>query len=169
MLGLPWQRHKIVGKNDILIILVIYSWNFRELQEWFSEFEWDDNRTLKRKSSRLLIRKVECQQHEHFKVSEFHIMGWGYYKLNNAVLSLQYQKKRLLFLSTKGSLKVKLNPNQTHVCCVFCRHMAKLCSYILYKSISLRNVIKEKHYARKDAQSFTMEFYQVSQKLPSPT
>ena len=54
----------------------------------------------------------------------------------NAVLSLQYNKKHeLLLLLSKGSLKVKLNPNQAHVCCVS-RHMAKLCSYILYKNFS---------------------------------
>ena len=54
----------------------------------------------------------------------------------NAVLSLQYNKKHeLLLLLSKGSLKVKLNPNQAHVCCVS-RHMAKLCSYSLYKNFS---------------------------------
>ena len=73
------------------------------------------------------------------------------------------KKHELLLLSSKGSLKVQLNPNQTHVCCV-CRHMAKLCTYILYKSISLRNVIKEKHHSREGVQSFTMEFHQVSEK-----
>ena len=73
------------------------------------------------------------------------------------------KKHELLLLSSKGLLKVKLNPDQTHVCCV-CRHMAKLCSYILYKSISVINVIKEKHHSRKGAQSFTMEFHQVSEK-----
>ena len=73
------------------------------------------------------------------------------------------KKYELLLLSFKGSLKVKLNPNQTHVCCA-CRDMAKLCSYILYKSISLRTVIKQKHHTRKGVQSFTMEFYQVSEK-----
>ena len=43
--------------EHLLIILVIYSQNFRKLQEWFSEFEWDENRTQKIKSNRLLIKK----------------------------------------------------------------------------------------------------------------
>ena len=54
------------------------------------------------------------------------------------------KKHEFLPLSSKGSLKVQLNHNQKHVCCVS-RHMAKLCTYILYKSISLKNFIKEKH------------------------
>ena len=66
-------------------------------------------------------------------------------------------------LSSKGSLKVKLNPNQTHVFCV-CRHMAKLYSYILYKNISVRNAIKEQNHSKKGVQSFTLEFYQLSEK-----
>ena len=95
---------------------------------------------------------------------EFHIMGWGCYKWNNAVLSLQYNKKyEPILLSSKASLKAKINPNQTHVFCVY-RRMVKLCSYILYISISLTNVIEEKHHSRKGVQSFTMEFYQVYDK-----
>ena len=78
--------------KDILIISAIYSQNFRKLQDWFSEFEWDENKTQIRKSNWLLIKKVEFQQHEHFEVSEFRIMSWRYYKWNNAALSLQYNK-----------------------------------------------------------------------------
>ena len=143
--------------KHILIISVIYSYNLRKLHEWFSEFEWDENRTQKRKSNWLLIKKIQLQQHEHLEASESHIMGWGYYKWNNAVLSLQYSKKYELLLLSKGSLKVKL-------VCYVCRHMAKLWSYILYKRISLRNVIKEKNHSSKDIQSFTMGFCQVSKK-----
>ena len=33
--------------------------------------------------------KVEPQQDEHFEVSEFYIMGWGYYKRNNCALLLK--------------------------------------------------------------------------------
>ena len=126
--------------KHILIISVMYSQNFRKLQKRFSEFEWDEIITQKRKSNRALIKKVEFQQHEHFEASEFHIMGWGCYQWNNAN-------------AFKGSIKVKLNPSETHVCCV-CRDMAKLCSYILYKNISLRNVIKEKHHSRKGVQTW---------------
>ena len=64
-------------RKHILILLITYSQNFRKLQEWFSEFEWDENRPQKRKSIRLLIKQVKFQQHEHFEASEFHIMGWG--------------------------------------------------------------------------------------------
>ena len=79
--------------KHILILLVMYSQNLKKFQEWFSEFEWDENRTQKRKSIRLLIKMVEFQQQEHSEASELHIMGWGCYKWNNAVLSLQYNKK----------------------------------------------------------------------------
>ena len=94
------------------------------------------------------------------KDSEICIMGWGYYKWNKAVLCLRYNKKNMNCFSFHTA---KVNPNQTHVYCVY-RHTAKLCSYILYKSISLRNVIKEKHHSRNGVQSSTMEFYQVSEK-----
>ena len=53
--------------KHILILLVIYSQNLRKFHEWFSEFEWDENRTQKRKSIRLLIKMVEFQQDEHFE------------------------------------------------------------------------------------------------------
>ena len=45
--------------KHILITLVIYSQNFRKLQEWFSKFEWDENRTQKKKSNWLLIKKTQ--------------------------------------------------------------------------------------------------------------
>ena len=85
-----WSLLTDAHSKHILIILVKYPQNFRRLQEWFSEFKWDENRTKTRKSNRLLITKVEFQQHKSFEASEFHMMGWGYYKWNNAVLSLQY-------------------------------------------------------------------------------
>ena len=37
--------------KHILIILVIDSWNFRQFQEWFSEFQWDEDRKQNRKSN----------------------------------------------------------------------------------------------------------------------
>ena len=48
-----------VHSKHILITLVIYSQNFRKLQEWFSKFEWDENRTQKKKSNWLLIKKTQ--------------------------------------------------------------------------------------------------------------
>ena len=35
-------------------------------------------------------KKVEFQQDKHSEASEFHIMGWGYYKWNNNALFLKY-------------------------------------------------------------------------------
>ena len=60
--------------KHILIILVTDSQNFRKLQE----FERDENKTQKNQEA--TDKKVEFQQDEHFETSEFHIMGWGYYK-----------------------------------------------------------------------------------------
>ena len=50
--------------------------------EWLSKFEWDENRTQKIQYA--TDRKVEFQQDEYFEasefnISEFHIIGWGYY------------------------------------------------------------------------------------------
>ena len=95
-MGYSFHRTLLVdahSKHILILLLLIYSQNFKMLQEWFFEFEWDENRTQKRKSNRLLIKKVELQQHENFEASEFHTMGWGYYRWNNAGLSLQYSKK----------------------------------------------------------------------------
>ena len=44
--------------KHILIIFVIDSWNFIKLQEWFSEFEWDDNSKQNKKSNSLLIKML---------------------------------------------------------------------------------------------------------------
>ena len=150
--------------KHILIILVIYLQNFRKLQEWFSEFERDENKTQKRKSNRLLIKRWNFSSMSILKPQNS--ISWIGSIRNQIMLFCLYnmtKKHELLLLSSKGSLKVQLNPNQTHVCCV-CKRMAKLCTYILYKSISLRNVIKEKHHSREGVQSFTMEFHQVSEK-----
>ena len=97
--------------KHILIILVIHSWNFIKLEEWFSEFEWNDNRTQKIKSNRLLIKRWDFSRMNILNAKNFISWAEG---ITNAALS-----------------------NQTHVCCV-CRHIAKLCSYILYKNNSLK-------------------------------
>ena len=34
-------------------------------------------------------KNVEFQEDEHFEASEFHIMGWEYYRGNNATLFLE--------------------------------------------------------------------------------
>ena len=53
------------NSKHILIILFIHRWNFKKSEEWFSEIEWDENRTQNRKSNNLLIKKVEFQLDEH--------------------------------------------------------------------------------------------------------
>ena len=67
-------------------------------------------------------------------------------------------KKHELLLSAKDSLKVKLNPNQM-LCLGTHGEVMQLHSVKKHK-----NVIKERHHYRKGVQSFTMEFYQVSEK-----
>ena len=76
-----------VHSKDILIIVVRDLWNFRKSQEWFSEFQWNEDRTQKRKTNRSTDKK-EFQQDEH-EASEFHIIGWECYKRNNAALFLE--------------------------------------------------------------------------------
>ena len=128
-------------------------------ESYRTELEWDENRTQKRKSNRLpLIKRWDFSSMSILKPQNS--ISWVGSIKNKIMLVFCNitNKHELLLLSSKGSLKVKHNPNQTHVCCV-CRQMAKLCSYILYKSISLRNVIKDKHHSRKGVQNLTLEFY----------
>ena len=75
--------------KHLLIILVIYSQNFRKLHEWFSEFEWDENRIQKIKSNRLLIKKCRISAAWKFWNLRIPYQGLGYYKWNNAVLFFQ--------------------------------------------------------------------------------
>ena len=102
---------------------------------------------------------MEFQQYEHFEASNS--ISWVGVITNEIILCCLYNITKNPW--NPPSLNVKLNPNQTHVYCV-CRHAAKLCRYILYKSISLRNVIRENHHSRNGVQSFTMEFYEVFEK-----
>ena len=44
-------------RKHILFLLVLYSENFRKLQELLFEYEWNESRTQKRKSIRLLIKR----------------------------------------------------------------------------------------------------------------
>ena len=113
--------------KHVIIILIIYLQNSRKLQEWFSEFERDENRTQKSKS----IKRWNFSSMSILKPQNF--ISWFGNIRNEIMLCCLYnmiKKHELLLLSSKGSLKVQLNPNQTNVCCV-CRHMAKLCTYIL--------------------------------------
>ena len=73
------------SSKDILIIVVIDSWNFRKLQEWFSKFQWEENRKQNRKFNSSTDKKVEFQH----DASEFHITSWDYCKRNNAALFLE--------------------------------------------------------------------------------
>ena len=70
-------------------------------------------------------------------------MSWGYYKWNNAALS-----------------------NKTHACCV-CRHIAKLCSYILCKNNSLKNGIKKKHHSNKFLNCLLVGCTKFHKRVPS--
>ena len=87
LLGDTYNKH-------IALILVKYSWNFRKLLEWFSEFQWDDERRQNRKSTSSTDKKVEFQQDAH-EASEFHIIGWDCYKWNNAALFLECKQEDL--------------------------------------------------------------------------
>ena len=49
-------------------------------------------RNTEQKIEQSTDKNVEFQQDEHFEASEFHIMGWEYYKWNNATLFLDCKK-----------------------------------------------------------------------------
>ena len=63
------------NSKHIIIILVIVSWNFRKLQEWFSEFEWNENRTQKTKSNKLLIKRWNFSRMSILKAKYF--ISWA--------------------------------------------------------------------------------------------
>ena len=73
--------------KHILIILVINSWNFRKLQEWFSEFEWDEDRTQNRKSNNYWLKRWNFSRMSILKSQNS--ISREYYILNNAVLFLE--------------------------------------------------------------------------------
>ena len=54
------------------------------------EFQWDEGRTQNRKSNSSADEKVQFQQDQH-EASEFHIIGWQYYRLNNSALLLGHK------------------------------------------------------------------------------
>ena len=63
---------------------------------------------------------MEFQLSENFEASEFHIMDWGYYKWNNAVLSLEGKNKHeTLLLLSKGSWKAKKRSKLTPIKSMF--------------------------------------------------
>ena len=111
-------------RKHILIILVTDSQNFRKLQE----FEGDENRTQKKKSIRLLIKRLNFSRMSILKPQNFISWVRG---ITNATM---------LWNETKAKNRSNLTPIKTHVT-VFA-HMAKLCSYILYKNISFKIVSK---------------------------
>ena len=56
--------------KHIIIILVIDSWNFRELQESFAEIL--RGQKTEQKIEQSTYKNVEFQQDQHFEASEFH-------------------------------------------------------------------------------------------------
>ena len=93
--------------KHILIILLIDWWNFRKLQEWFSEFEWDEDRTQNRKSNSLLIKTWNFSRMTILKPQNS--ASWAGSITNEIMLLYFYNvnKHEILLLSSKGSVKTK--------------------------------------------------------------
>ena len=91
-----------------LIILVADSQNFRKLQEWFSEFEWDESRTQKRKSNRLLIKKWNFSRMSILRTQNS--ISWAGVITNDAVLSMGHRKNMKSFsLHPKVHQRLKID------------------------------------------------------------
>ena len=74
-----------VHSKYILIVLVINLWNFRELQELFSEFEKD--RTKKRKSNYLLIKTWNFSRMSILKPQNFKLWAGS---ITNEIMLLYF-------------------------------------------------------------------------------
>ena len=134
------SRIPLAGAHSkhILIILVIDSQNFRKLH--MNDFlNLNEMRTEHRRYNMLLIKRQNFSRMSILKPQNS--ISWAG-DITNEIMLLCLQnikKHEILLLSSKGSLKAKkqIKLTQSNPCSL-------LCSYILYKSISVRNVIKEK-------------------------
>ena len=101
--------------KNILTIFFIDWWNFRKLQEWFSEFEWDEDRTQNRKSNSLLIKTWNFSRMTILKPQNS--ASWAGSITNEIMLLYFYNvnKHEILLLSSKVPVKTKKRSNLTPI------------------------------------------------------
>ena len=148
--------------KHILIILDNDSRNFRKLH--LNDFlNLNEMRTEHRRYNTLLIKRQNFSRMNILKpqnsISQNSVSWAGGITNEIMLLCLQNIKKHeILLLSSKGSLKAKkqIKLTQSNPCSL-------LCSYILYKSISVRNVIKEKIDFKQISKLPPGKVYKISQ------
>ena len=104
---LQWNPIRWYHSKHILIMLLIDWWNFKKLQEWFSEFEWDEDRTQNRKSNSLLIKTWNFSRMTILKPQNY--ASWTG-SITNEIMLLYFQnfnKHEVLLQSSKSSVKIK--------------------------------------------------------------
>ena len=143
--------------KHILIILDNDSRNFRKLH--LNDFlNLNEMRTEHRRYNTLLIKRQNFSRMSILKPQNS--ISWAG-DITNEIMLLCLQnikKHEILLLSSKGSLKAKkqIKLTQSNPCSL-------LCSYILYKSISVRNVIKEKIDFKQISKLPPGKVYKISQ------
>ena len=138
--------------KHILIILLIDWRNLRKLPEWFSVFQWDEDRTQNRTFNSLRIKTWNFSRMTILKPQNF--ASWAGSITNEIMLLYLWNANRheIFLLLSKGLVKTK-----THVCWV-CRYMWKLCKHILRKNSSKRNAIKGNCHSYKFLNYFLVGF-----------
>ena len=107
---LQWNSQGDAHSNYILMILLIDWWNFRKLQEWFSEFEWDEDRTQNRKSNSLVIKTWNFSRMTILKPQNS--ASWTGSITNEIMLLYFYNvnKHEILLLPSIGSILTPIKP-----------------------------------------------------------
>ena len=146
-----------IHSKHILIIMVIVLRNLRKLH--MNDFlNLNEMRTEHRRYNILLIKRQNFSRMSILKPQNS--ISWAG-DITNEIMLLCLQnikKHEILLLSSKGSLKAKkqIKLTQSNPCSL-------LCSYILYKSISVRNVIKEKIDFKQISKLPPGKVYKISQ------
>ena len=136
----------------IIIILVIDSWNFRKLQEWFSEFERHKDRIQNGKYNTPLKKRCNLNRISILKPQSF-ILWAG--SITNEIILLYSQninKHKILLLSSKGSAKTKRS-NFTPIKTVFVAfvdiwriYVYTYCTKAVVKKNLLKRAITQKKF-----------------------
>ena len=98
--------------KHILIILLIDWWNFRKLQEWFSEFEWDEDSGF---TSWLGLQNFLMEFYQVYEKShpQLGTRFFYYLKMPNIFVERMYQLKNFDMMSNIVILAVYLS-SSTH-------------------------------------------------------
>ena len=132
--------------NYILIILLIDWWHFRKLQEWFSEFEWDEDRTQNRKSNSLLIKTWNFSRMTILKPQNS--ASWTGSIINEIMLLYFYNanKHEGLLLLSKGSNLTPIKPMSVEFAEMWQNYVYTYCTKTALKQMWLKRTITQTNF-----------------------